>query len=186
MKCPLVLIMAALLSVAAGKAVAGGAASKAAGGGASQPPPPPTTSSSSPTSSSLTSPAAATNVGAVSAEQSDAEEARGSAAIKALQELVLMWAVNQVRARLKSTSEFNANEKNDVRLNDVLGCDEAKHELSQILEFIKHPEVRSALMRSTARLTPPQTHTLTLAPSFRLMSSASTSWAPRFRRVCFW
>jgi hypothetical protein len=71
------------------------------------------------------------------------EEARNSAAVKALQELVLVWAVNQVRARLKGSSEFNANEKNDVRLNDVLGCDEAKHELSQILEFIKHPEVRT-------------------------------------------
>ena len=74
------------------------------------------------------------------------EEARNSAAVKALQELVLVWAVNQVRARLKGSSEFNANEKNDVRLNDVLGCDEAKHELSQILEFIKHPEVRTILL----------------------------------------
>ena len=51
------------------------------------------------------------------------------------------------RARFKGNSEFNANEKNDVRLNDVLGCDEAKHELSQILEFIKHPEVRTFRLR---------------------------------------
>ena len=72
----------------------------------------------------------------------DGGDSRGSPAIKALQELVLVWAVNQVRARIKGSAEFNANTNNDVRLDDVLGCDEAKHELSQILEFIEHPQVQ--------------------------------------------
>ena len=86
-----------------------------------------------------TSPSSPKESGSLSA---DGEDSKSSPAIKALQELVLVWAVNQVRARIKGNAEFNSNTNNDVRLDDVLGCDEAKHELSQILEFIKHPQVQ--------------------------------------------
>jgi cell division protease FtsH len=59
-----------------------------------------------------------------------------------------MVAVNQVRAALKGSSpnqEFKISPGTAVRLADVLGCDEAKAELQQVLDFLQRPDAFHAL-----------------------------------------
>jgi len=60
-----------------------------------------------------------------------------------------MVAVNHLRAALKgsgSSSEFKETTAcGGVRLSDVLGCDEAKGELEQVLDFVAHPDKFSAM-----------------------------------------
>jgi len=63
-----------------------------------------------------------------------------------------MVAVNHLRAALKgsgSSSEFKETTTHGgaggVRLSDVLGCDEAKGELEQVLDFVAHPDKFTAL-----------------------------------------
>mmetsp|Transcript_45442 Transcript_45442/g.89543 ORF Transcript_45442/g.89543 Transcript_45442/m.89543 type:complete len:275 (+) Transcript_45442:82-906(+) len=82
--------------------------------------------------------AAASDSGGLAGDSGVDKEA--SAMIKAIQELVIVWAVNKLRAVVKNSGEFKSTERNDVRLSDVMGCNEAKHELLQILEFIKNPQ----------------------------------------------
>lgn len=58
----------------------------------------------------------------------------------AIKKFLLPLAMTLIKSKIKQYNDFKTSEETGVLFEDVVGCDEAKHELSDILQFIKNPE----------------------------------------------